>query len=89
MKYDCHQPLKIISREFLEMAAHVNWYNEHILPKTLYGNWFNKPYVMIENLKCNSLSDMKRKYNQYGCFSTVDDIKSEVKEFILNLPDCQ
>lgn len=86
LKYDCHQPMLINSKKFLDMCGNINWMNVDLLPKSLYGNWYELPSTEIENLKASSLTEIKRKYNQYGCVSTTDQPNQFIKEYVLSLP---
>lgn len=87
LNYECHQPQLFNSKKLLKVLKQIDWVeNEHVL-KSLYCNWYNLGGERITNLKIKMgyLKNAQKFWNEYGCFSTREDMPRELYNWIKEL----
>jgi hypothetical protein len=82
--YECHQPYLFNSKKLVEVMDKVAHEHHHLI-KSIYCNWYELEDAYLENLKTEHVSKAKTLWNKYGAFSTADNIKQEMVNFIKTL----
>lgn len=78
LNFECHQPMQMDSRMLIELFKQIEWKEHNHFIKSLYGNVYQVPSKLGQNLKLNqpNLQLASQLLSDYGSFSIGDGFKT-------------
>ena len=82
--FECHQPYLFDSNKLISLFKLINTEHHHLI-KSIYCNYYGYEDGFKPNLKTNNIREAKKYYQNHRCFSSTDDITTDMQKFIVSL----